>query len=44
MAKAVDKRLYGALKPTRRRILLRHFIKYVVLGAILALAQVVVWL
>jgi hypothetical protein len=44
MAKAVDKRLYGALKPIRRRILLRHFIKYVVLGAILALAQVVVWL
>lgn len=44
MGKAVDKRLYSALKPVRRRVLLRHFIRYAVLGAILAFSQAIVWL
>ncbi len=44
MGKAMDKSLYSALKPVRRRLLLRHFIKYAMLGAILALAQAVMWL
>lgn len=44
MGKAVDKRLYNALKPVRRRVWLRHFIRYGMLGAILALSQAIVWL
>lgn len=44
MAKAVDKRLHEALKPVKKRILLRHFMKYIALGAILALIQATIWL
>lgn len=44
MAKVMDKRLYGALKPVKRRVLLRFIIKCLACGAILALAQMTVWL
>ncbi len=44
MGKVVDKRLYGALKHVRRRMLLRHFIRFIMLGLIGALAQTVLWL
>ena len=44
MGKVVDKRLYGALKHVRRRMLLRHFIRFIMLGLIGALARTVLWL
>ncbi|NLO82282.1 MAG: apolipoprotein A1/A4/E family protein [Clostridiales bacterium] len=44
MGKAADRRLYGALKRIRRRLLLRHFVRFIILGTVAALVQAAVWL